>query len=92
MPTAIEQSCPGCPCAGLSFTFEFWFEPVVCGFEIVNGEVCIDWLIFDCNGAGAVAGGVVVDEEDKFTGDEELVAFPFKGAPTAISQRCPGCP
>jgi hypothetical protein len=59
---------------------------------MLKGDAWIDFVILDCKGAGAVALAGVAD---KLTGvDAGVLAagLPSKGAPTAMSQRCPGKP
>ena len=63
-PTWIEQSCPGCPCAGFNLT-------ELLGFACITGVVAWSGT---CGCTDAACG------------------LEFKGAPTAISQRWPGCP
>jgi len=68
-PTAMEQSCPGWPCAGFSFTVD--------GCVLAAG-IAAPW-------AGTTTG-VTVGCAAVFAGAL------LRGAPTLMSQRCPGWP
>jgi hypothetical protein len=76
-PTAIEQSCPGWPCAGFKRTS----LPLL---SVVSGtceEFDFTVVLFNNGGTG------LVDLFSVFTCEGES-----SGAPTAISHLCPGCP
>lgn len=81
-PTEISQRWPGCPCAG--------FIPaatVVTGVVIIAGAVTVGAELIT---TGLWFAGIVVDIAGVVAG--VLLAAPFKGAPTEISQRWPGSP
>ena len=88
-PTAISQRWPGCPCGGFipgavttgcaeaaGGCNNFGVPPV--GAAV--GVILNDWLPEAWFGLMVIAGWLVI------------LAAEFSGAPTAISQRCPGCP
>ena len=70
------QSCPGCPCAGLSFAV-----------VPVPGNGLDGCVAAGCAGNGLFTG--VVFEAGKVV---FVLAGELSGCPTAISQRWPGCP
>lgn len=78
-PTAMSQRWPGLPCSG------FNPAPVITGVVGLAAGVCVT-----VTGLGKVALGVM------FTGEAGVLVTAAgllsNGAPTAISQRCPGLP
>ena len=94
-PTAIAQSCPGCPCGG------FIPGAVTTGAGGVEGvEGAAGGTVTGANGFGANEGVGMPDDGEAGTSEGAGAGAGAGGvaggesseAPTLISQRCPGCP
>jgi hypothetical protein len=88
-PTAISQRWPGWPCRGFNPLIGTADGVMAAGFE----AVCTSGPI---NGAREVPVGFVEAGVPDVTGlaivDGDVIGLLLNGAPTAISQRCPGLP
>jgi hypothetical protein len=82
-PTAIAQSCPGWPCGG--------FIPGAVTAGVEEGTVVIGVAEGEAmEGAEVITGAVDMPAGEE--GDAGTAGAELRGAPTLMSQRCPGWP